>query len=89
MHFIANFYWLKYFTYNSVPVLTPNYKQYIFSPAKVRKGCYSLADLYVKSCIWIYFFGKGGVNFMKRLNGGASYKSLWISGLDNDLYSSG
>jgi hypothetical protein len=26
-----------------VPVLTPNYKQHVLSPAKVRKVCYSLA----------------------------------------------
>jgi hypothetical protein len=30
-----NFTWLKYSTYHLVPVLTPNYKQHILSPAKV------------------------------------------------------
>jgi hypothetical protein len=45
-HFVR----LKYFTYHLqllVPVLAPNYKQHIL--AKVRKVCYSLAELYVKS----------------------------------------
>jgi hypothetical protein len=32
-----------------VPVLTPNYKQHILSPAKVRKVFYSLAEIYVKA----------------------------------------
>jgi hypothetical protein len=38
---------LKHFTYHSVPVLAPNYKQNILSLAKVRKVCYSFAELYV------------------------------------------
>jgi hypothetical protein len=33
----------------SVSVLAPNYKKHIFSPAEVRKVCYSIAELYVKS----------------------------------------
>jgi hypothetical protein len=40
-----HFAWLKYFTYRLVPVLAPNYKQHILSPAKVRKVFYSLAEL--------------------------------------------
>jgi hypothetical protein len=43
-----HFAWLKYFTYRLVPILTPNYKLHILSPAEVRKVCYSLAELYVK-----------------------------------------
>jgi hypothetical protein len=72
MHFA----WLKYFTYNLVPVLASNCKQHILSPAEVRKVCYSLAELqaYIKS-IWIYS-GGGGAAFMKHCDGGASYKSL-------------
>jgi hypothetical protein len=31
----GNFAWFKYFTYHLVPVLAPNYKQHILSPAKV------------------------------------------------------
>jgi hypothetical protein len=37
IYFGKHFAWLKYFTYHLVPVLTPNYKQHILSPAKVRK----------------------------------------------------
>jgi len=50
---------LKYFTYHLVPVLAPNYKQHILSPAKVRKVCYSLAELYVKS-VYLNLFGWRG-----------------------------
>jgi hypothetical protein len=32
--------------------LTPNYKQHILSPFKVRKVCYSLAKLYVRICLF-------------------------------------
>jgi hypothetical protein len=39
---------LKYFTYHLVLVLAPNYKQHILSPAKHRKVCYSLSELYAK-----------------------------------------
>jgi hypothetical protein len=39
---------LKYFIYHPVPVLAPNYEQYILSLSKVTKECYSLAELYVK-----------------------------------------
>jgi hypothetical protein len=48
--FDRHFAWLKYFTYHLllVPVLAPNYKQHILSPDKVRKICYSLAELYIK-----------------------------------------
>jgi hypothetical protein len=35
---------VEMFTYH----LVPNYKQHISSPAKVRKVCYSLAELFVK-----------------------------------------
>jgi hypothetical protein len=29
--------WLKYFTYDLVQILSPNYKQHILSPEKLRK----------------------------------------------------
>jgi hypothetical protein len=41
--------WLKYSTYQLVPVLASNYKQHILSSAKVKKVCYSLAEFCVKS----------------------------------------
>jgi hypothetical protein len=31
-----NFAWLKYFIYQLVTILAPNYKQHILSPAKVN-----------------------------------------------------
>jgi hypothetical protein len=52
MYFDSHFAWLQYFTYRLVPVLAPNYKQNILSPAKIRKVCYSLADFYVK-CVYL------------------------------------
>jgi hypothetical protein len=52
IYFGNRFAWLKYFPYHLVPVLAPNYKQHILSPAEVRNVCYSLAELYVMS---IYF----------------------------------
>jgi hypothetical protein len=47
------------FTYYLVPVLAPNYKQHIFLLAKVRKVCYSLAELDVKS-VYLNLFGWEG-----------------------------
>jgi hypothetical protein len=59
MYIDRHFAWLKYFTYHLVPVLAPNYKQHILSPAEVRKLCYSLAELYVK-CVYLNLFGGRG-----------------------------
>jgi hypothetical protein len=46
MCFKRHFAWLKYFTYHLVPVLAPNCKQHILSPAEVRKVRYSLVKLH-------------------------------------------
>jgi hypothetical protein len=51
--------WLTYFTCPLVPVLAPNYKQHILSPAEVRKVCYSLPELYVKSVYLNLFWWRG------------------------------
>jgi hypothetical protein len=61
--FGRHFAWLKYFTYHLllVPVLTPNYKQHILSPTEVRKVCYLLAEIYVKS-LYFNLFGWRGRN---------------------------
>jgi hypothetical protein len=40
-YFDNYFAWLKYFTYQLVTVLAPNYTQYILSPVKVRKASIS------------------------------------------------
>jgi hypothetical protein len=61
--------WLKYlyFTYHLVvPILAPNYKQHILSPAKFRKLCYSLAKLYVIS-VYLNLFGGGGRKVHEKL----------------------
>jgi hypothetical protein len=71
---------MTYFTYHSVPVLAPNYKQHILSSAKLRKECYSLAELYVK-CVYLIYCGGGGVKFMKHIKGGSSYERLGTSGV--------
>jgi hypothetical protein len=52
MYFGRRFAWLKYFTYQLVPVLAPNNKQHILSLAELRKVFYSLAELYVK-CVYL------------------------------------
>jgi hypothetical protein len=49
-----------------VPALAPKYKQHILSPAKVRKECHYLAELYVKS-VYLNLFGGGGVKSMEYL----------------------
>jgi hypothetical protein len=59
IHIDRHFLWLKYFTYHLVPVLDPNYKQHILSPANVRKVCYSLDELYV-GCVYLNVFGCSG-----------------------------
>jgi hypothetical protein len=74
-YFGRNFVWLRYFTYHLVPVLAPNYKQHTFSPAKVRKVCYSLAEIYVRS-VYLNLFRWTEVNFMKHLRG-AQAISVW------------
>jgi hypothetical protein len=52
IYFGRQFAWLKYFIYQLVPVLAPNYKQHSLSPAKVRNVCYSLTEIYVKICLF-------------------------------------
>jgi hypothetical protein len=61
IYFVRHFSRLKYFTYRLllVLVLAPNYKQHILSLAKVRKVCYSLAKIYVKSAYLNLFWWRG------------------------------
>jgi hypothetical protein len=42
-----------------VPILAPNYKQHVLSPAKVRKAFYSLAELYIISVHLNLFVWRG------------------------------
>jgi hypothetical protein len=81
MYFGRLFAWLKYFTDQLVPVLAPNYKQHILLPAEVRKECYSLAELYVKSVYLNLFRLRGGMKFMKHFVGGTSCKSFGTSAI--------
>jgi hypothetical protein len=71
--------------YHLVPVLAPNYKQHILSPAKVWKVCYSLAELYVRS-VYFNLFGGGGATFMKYFKGGTSCKNLGTSAIYKQLH---
>jgi hypothetical protein len=64
-YFGRHFTWLKCFTYHLVPVLAPNYKQHILSPAECRELCYSLAEVCVKS-VYLDLLGGGGQNFMQH-----------------------
>jgi hypothetical protein len=56
VYFDKNSAWLKYFIYQLVPVLAPNYKQHILSPTEVRTVCFSLAEHYVRS-VYLNEFG--------------------------------
>jgi hypothetical protein len=68
IYFDKYFAWLKYFTYHSVLVLAPKYKQHILSPARVRKVCYSLAEL-CQICLFEFIPVEGGATFMKHFKG--------------------
>jgi hypothetical protein len=57
--FLKHFAWMTYFTFHLVTVLAPNYKQHILSSAKLRKVCYSLPGLYVRS-VYLNLFGCRG-----------------------------
>jgi hypothetical protein len=74
--FDMHFAWLQYFTYHLVPVLAPNCKQHILSPAEVRKLCYSLAELYVK---YVYYnlFEFRGRDVYETFERGAQARKVW------------
>jgi hypothetical protein len=59
MYFDRHFAWFKHFTSRIVPVLAANYKQHGLVPAKVRKVCYSLTEIYVR-CAYDKLFGWRG-----------------------------
>jgi hypothetical protein len=63
-----HFAWMTYFIYRLVPILAPNYKQHILSPAKLIKVCYSLAELYVKF-VYLNLFGQICL-----------FKFIWVEG---------
>jgi hypothetical protein len=73
IYFDSHFAWLKYFTYHLVSVLDPNYKQYILSPARVRKICYLLAELCVRSVCLNLFGWSGAWCLWNILKGGHKF----------------
>jgi hypothetical protein len=74
--FGRHFAWLKYFTHPLVPVLAPNYKQHILSPALIREICYSLAELYVKY-VYLHLIGRRGGDVYETFSRGAHAVKFW------------
>jgi hypothetical protein len=58
---------MKYLTYNLAPVLAPNCKQHIVSPAEVREVCYSLPE---RCIIFILIYSGGGGHEVHETFGG-------------------
>jgi hypothetical protein len=56
-------------------MLAPNNKQHILSPAKLRKVCYLIAELYVKS-VYLNLFGWSGRKIHDILRGAKHIKVL-------------
>jgi hypothetical protein len=53
--------------------MAPNYKQHILSPAEVRKVCYPLAELYVRS-VYLNLFGWRGLDVHETIRGAQDMK---------------
>jgi hypothetical protein len=69
-----------------VPVLSPNYKQHILSPAKVRKARYSLAELHDNS-VYLNLFGWRGAWCTWYIEkDGESYNNNNNNNNNNNLY---
>jgi hypothetical protein len=74
---------LEYFTYRLVPILAPNYKQHILSPAKVSKYVIHYTKLMQNVFILIYS-GRWGCDVYETFKGGwggSSYNSFGTSGI--------
>jgi hypothetical protein len=54
----------------------PNYKQHTLSPAEVRKVCYSVAQLYIKS-VYLKLFEWRGQEFHGTLPRGVQGIKVW------------
>jgi hypothetical protein len=54
-----NIIWTSFGFKGLIPLLTPNYKQHILSPAKMIKPCYSLGEIYVKYVYLNSFWWRG------------------------------
>jgi hypothetical protein len=66
-YFFRHFTWMTYFTHHLV--LVPNHNQHIFLLAKLRKVCYSLHELNVKS-VDLNLFGWSGCEVHETSQGG-------------------
>jgi hypothetical protein len=73
------------YPHHLLPILAPNYKQHILSPAEVRKVCYSLAEL-CQMCLFEFIRAEGVAKFTKHCSGGASYKRLGTSAVGCMMY---
>jgi hypothetical protein len=67
---------MKYFIYHLVSLLALNSNQLILPPAEVRKVCYSLAELYIKS-VYLNVLGRGVHEVHETLNWGAQAITFW------------
>jgi hypothetical protein len=61
---------------NLSPLLAPNYKQHILSPAKVSEVCYLLAELVIRYVYFEFVRVEGDATFMKLLKGAKVIK-VW------------
>jgi hypothetical protein len=59
-----------------ISVLVPNYKQHTLSPTKVRKVCYSLAELHVR-CVYLNLFGWRGSEVYETCYTGLQVIKVW------------
>jgi hypothetical protein len=78
-YIFKRFAWITY--YHLVSAHSPNYKRQILLSVRLRKVCYSLPEIYVKSVYLIVILAEGVMKSMKHLNRGASYESLGTSDL--------
>jgi hypothetical protein len=82
IYFGKHFAWLKYFTYRLVPVLAPNYKQHILSPAKVIKSMLFISWIVCKMCLFEFIRVERARSSWNTLRVSSSYKRLGTSGLN-------
>jgi hypothetical protein len=66
---------MKYFIPHLIPVLAPNYKQHILSPAKVRKNILLINWTLYQICLFEIMWVEGGVKFMKLFKVGGKLEN--------------
>jgi hypothetical protein len=67
IYFGRHFACLKYFTYHLVPVLAPNYKQNILSPAKDGKFMLFISWTLCQICLFDFSRVEGDATFIKHV----------------------